>query len=272
MRHLPEGVDACIGMAGTVQLELFLRVTSTMARSTRPGPRGRSAGSASRCIVPAYSTNSLKRAILFPGYFSDGLSPKSSCSQARDGCVKVAVPENSKAAGRGGELPATTVEGGRPQHRTAAMKDQAALNPLSELRRGRHLVVGERDRHAPLRQLNRQRRRDRQPVFGTYIRKRSRARWSAAGSATRARIVAAAAFVAARSNGLRETIDHRIELDDQPACHVRLCAHVLRQRNELGREMFQGRSSKYQLRHHSGLCGLSSSKAVWRRAETLAAE
>ena len=42
-------------------------------------------------------------------------------------------PGELKAAGRGGQGPPATVEGCRPQHRTATMKDQAALNRFLEL-------------------------------------------------------------------------------------------------------------------------------------------
>ena len=102
------------------------------------------------------------------------------------------------------------------------MKDEATLNRLSELRGRRHLISGERDRHAPLRQLDRQRRRDRQPVFRDVNQEEiARALRLPLGSATRARIAAAAAFVAAPIKRMRETIDHRVELGDQPACHVR---------------------------------------------------
>ena len=121
------------------------------------------------------------------------------------------------------------------------MKDEAALNGQRELQRGRDLIVGERDRHAPLRQLDRQRRRDRQPVFRDVdqeeIARTFVGLWIGRARENR------------RRGGLRgssikrvlETIDHRVELGDQPACRVRPYAHVLRQRNELGREMFQGR-------------------------------
>ena len=127
-----------------------------------------------------------------------------------NGCVKIAVTENSQAAGfrRGGAQPRRS-KACRPQHRTAAMKDQAALNRLRELRRGRHLVVGERDRHAPLRQLDRQRRRDRQPVFRDINQEQIARTFVCRCDRPRAQeSPRAAAFAAARSNdcGRRSTI------------------------------------------------------------------
>ena len=116
------------------------------------------------------------------------------------------------------------------------------LNGLSELLRGRDLVVGERDRHAPLRQLDRQGRGNRQPIFrhvdqkkiaGTFV-----CRWF--GHARKNRRRGGLRGIAIER--LRQPIDRRGELGDQPACYVGLCAHVIGQRDELGCETFERRS------------------------------